>query len=403
MLYIPPTQNPFLAQSMSMLQNIGMMYLGHQLKMQDQDKQLEQQKTIRAEETQAKLAMEGFTPVSNEQQMGDVGNGPPTGQVNIYGKSYNQPKPQVMPISVGGKDYGVAIRLGDKIQIVPRDKTELGAYKIGDTKEFKVGEKIATGLYTGNPDDNLGGIPGWKQTFDAPRQMEQDKRPADFVEYAMPDGKILHLRANEQPPNGARRVYASSIAGSKYVDEKGNALYFDKTDQKLKPSPVEGGGPVKTGPQKLPVTEQEKLVGFSQLNDTANWIEKNFDQNYVGPLTGRVREGTSKVFNDPKFVEFKSKLGQLRTIVYSLSGKQINETELKWLDERILPELTSPSKNFNATLKVFKDWLKTKNDMLVKAYKAQNYEVSDMMGSGPNSEESYDAEYVPGKGLVPVK
>lgn len=124
-MYIPPTQNPFLQQSMGLLQNIGLMYLGHQLKREDQERALEQQKQIRAEEAHTKMVMEGFTPVTNEQMMGDVGGGAPADQVNIYGKSFNVPKPTIVPITAGGVDTGqVGIKYRDKFTIVPKDSLE---------------------------------------------------------------------------------------------------------------------------------------------------------------------------------------------------------------------------------------------------------------------------------------
>jgi hypothetical protein len=106
MLYIPPTQNPFLAQSMSMLQNIGMMYLGHQLKQQDTEKQQAYQEDLKKQELETKLVLSGYRPKSPTEQMGDVGNGPPSEneitlpKVGTWSKRESKP-PKMIQLDIG--------------------------------------------------------------------------------------------------------------------------------------------------------------------------------------------------------------------------------------------------------------------------------------------------------------
>lgn len=91
MLYIPPTQNPFLMQSMNMLQNIGMMYLGHNLKQQDIDKQQAYHRQLMQEEGDTKMQLAGYTPASGYDQA-EAGGAMPSTQVRAYGKAYNKPE-----------------------------------------------------------------------------------------------------------------------------------------------------------------------------------------------------------------------------------------------------------------------------------------------------------------------
>ena len=118
MLYIPPTQNPFLMQSMNMLQNIGMMYLGHNLKRTDEERQRAVQEESRKRDLDTKLVLAGYKPVTEEQQMGDIGNGPPPAdQVSIRGLgSYVKPKEDPRVFTAGGATF-VADKEGKLTQV----------------------------------------------------------------------------------------------------------------------------------------------------------------------------------------------------------------------------------------------------------------------------------------------
>jgi hypothetical protein len=117
-MYIPPTQNPFLQQSMGLLQNIGLMYLGHNLKQQDQEKQQAYQEEQRQRELDTKLVLAGYKPVTPEQQMGDVGNGPPAAnQVSIKGLgNYLTPSNEPKIFTAGGATF-IADKEGKLTQV----------------------------------------------------------------------------------------------------------------------------------------------------------------------------------------------------------------------------------------------------------------------------------------------
>ena len=80
----------------------------------------------------------------------------------------------------------------------------------------------------------------------------------------------------------------------------------------------------------------------------------------TGPVKGRYRQFMSKWFDDPEFEKFKTSLSKLIPVVYGLTGKQLNQWELTWLQTEILPEITQPTANFLERFKDFNDWVKTR-------------------------------------------
>jgi hypothetical protein len=101
-----------------MLQNIGMMYLGHNLKQSDEERQRAVQEESRKRDLDTKLVLAGYKPVTGEQQMGDVGNGPPPAdQVSIRGLgSYVKPKEDPRVFTAGGATF-VADKEGKLTQV----------------------------------------------------------------------------------------------------------------------------------------------------------------------------------------------------------------------------------------------------------------------------------------------
>ena len=90
----------------------------------------------------------------------------------------------------------------------------------------------------------------------------------------------------------------------------------------------------------------------------------------TGPVTGRTRKYGSKFYSDKDYTQLKNRVGQLRTIVYGMSGKAINESELSWLKEDILPSLLQPSDNFEVTLNEYEAWVKRNSALLEREYPA---------------------------------
>jgi hypothetical protein len=127
-------------------------------------------------------------------------------------------------------------------------------------------------------------------------------------------------------------------------------------------------------PRPLPANEIQGLKTLDNLYDISGSL-KGIGTKYAGPIVGRARLLSAKVFDDPEFVKTKSELGKLMPIIYALSGKQINEWEKKWLKEDIIPNLTSPGGNFEATLDSFKTWIDSKRKDLRSGYEESGYRI----------------------------
>lgn len=103
-------------------------------------------------------------------------------------------------------------------------------------------------------------------------------------------------------------------------------------------------------PPEMITTEQQ----IGTLKETLNRVKKSYDPGYVGFIAGRVGKlGEKTVGVGEKASSFYSDLAQLRnTLVYLMSGKQINEQEYKRLTEQ-MPVETMPVSTFNARMKNF--------------------------------------------------
>jgi hypothetical protein len=107
--------------------------------------------------------------------------------------------------------------------------------------------------------------------------------------------------------------------------------------------------------------ETGSLAVYSDLYDVSAELEELYDETLVGPFEGNVERMKSVFVGTPEFTKFKSMADRLRTIVYGFSGKQINETELVWLDG-LLPKMYNPDENFIARLTSIKDWVADKQE-----------------------------------------
>lgn len=114
-------------------------------------------------------------------------------------------------------------------------------------------------------------------------------------------------------------------------------------------------------PKNQPVMPSEQVSGLQQiqtLKDALKTASDSYDPNYVGPAAGRISAAQESVLGGAGFSEkraiFYSALEQLRnSLVYLLSGKQINENEFKRLEKQLPGRNLAPTV-FNARMKEFK-------------------------------------------------
>jgi hypothetical protein len=118
---------------------------------------------------------------------------------------------------------------------------------------------------------------------------------------------------------------------------------------------------LKIGKGSQPTSEQLNKKEFSRLlrSKVEEINEITADTNLTGPIQGPVRRALAETLGgQDEFVKLKQLLDSLIIRVYMLSGKQINETELKFL-QSIQPQSNDPTSTFRTRLKGFYDELKT--------------------------------------------
>lgn len=203
---------------------------------------------------------------------------------------------------------------------------------------------------------------------------------------------IIHLPGNQAPPK--EYVPYSSMANTPTniflgQDVNTGAPIFGSSKGPPNPRAVQTPQGTEIGPKagRLPAEQQKQLVDLQNVGQSADTVLKTLEQsksveNWLGYFSGKARNISSAVTADPEWIGFKNQVGQLRAVVYGLSGKQINESELKWLKEELLPQLESPGPNFKATLKNLKDWVSRNKGNLEQAYKEQGYIVGGTQGGG---------------------
>jgi hypothetical protein len=197
----------------------------------------------------------------------------------------------------------------------------------------------------------------------------------------MEDGSVLWIGRDKEPPRGSR-PFAPPTVQFIGTDQQGNPLLMEtkgQTPGKITSVPS-GNQKVLPKTGRLSAEQQKVLVDLEAVNTSIQEVANAFNSEFVGPISGRAQNIKSKFMSTPEFTKFQKTLGQLRAVVYGLSGKQINESELEWLKEEILPQLTAPGPNFIATLRVLEDWVQSKHTASTKAFEEQGHIVG-----GPKS------------------
>lgn len=197
------------------------------------------------------------------------------------------------------------------------------------------------------------GVAKWGSKY---HSLEGQKEFADYL--STPEG---NREAEEFQKQYTKRNSPPTVVqtdkGFRLVEKEGSSSQVTE----------EGGKPV------YRVTPSEVKTSHVALNDNIKSVEgvwEAYNKGLVGPVTGRAKQLGSKFFADQEITTLKRRAAQLRTVIYGLSGKQINESEQTWLKEEILPELIQPSENFEVALKEFDSWVKRRKGLLEQEYPA---------------------------------
>jgi len=313
-MYIPRRPNPWMQMLPQVTANIITQNLAQKYRTEAEERELKRSEKLRLE--QYKVA--GYRP-SDKKHKPDV----MVGDVGLVA-----PKKSVQLVQAGGMTFPVTMQ-------TPYGETEGTPLKIG--------------------------------------AAVQPRAEKAYVTWKTPSGEIQNLRSGVAPPRGSVKYSEPTIQFIGTDPTSGKPLIMNTRGQpNIRTAQTPGKGRLQSKIARPVSAEQQKsLSDLKSIGTSIKDVRANFKSSFVGPVVGRGRKLTSKVFNDPEFVKFKNFTGQLRAIVYGLSGKQINEAELRWLTQEILPGLENPGANFNATLDVLERWAVQKHKETSKAFKDQ--------------------------------
>jgi hypothetical protein len=133
--------------------------------------------------------------------------------------------------------------------------------------------------------------------------------------------------------------------------DKGYVGYNKRTNSF---EPIQGEVQYKLTPTEVKTAVMNLNGNLSSIKAIREITDRN---PLTGPIVGRTRQIGTQYYSDEEATKLKNRLAQLRTVIYGLSGKQINESEQDWLKNEVLPNMTNPSANFEVTLNEFENWL----------------------------------------------
>jgi hypothetical protein len=248
---------------------------------------------------------------------------------------------------------------------------------------------------------------------DAMKMKQTENRSLqDKTQKFLKDGKIWAQDYDYDTKTGTRTAVGQPYeyrdpASNIFVGTVGGkpAIMPSKGTPTISTTDTPGNQPIEPKTDARMTNDQIKgLVGFRDLQNIAGEL-MGAGRKFGGPITGRVRKITSQFIDDPEFVAIRNRAGQLRPIIYALSGKQINPSEQEWLEKEILPNLTQPGANFDATLKTFINWVQRKRISEATALKASGYIVPEDLlsdkGNYQKPEQNNNADsFLRKKGLI---
>jgi hypothetical protein len=177
----------------------------------------------------------------------------------------------------------------------------------------------------------------------------------------------MTVKAAQDPAFGEKRQeWANNRTAGKFqdvgvaADDPNDLIIFDPK-RGMQYRTRSGGDALSQLLTTATADESGSLAVYKDLHSVTEELMANFDENLVGLFDGNIENMKAKFTGTPAFTKFKSLSDRLRTIVYGFSGKQINETELVWLDG-ILPKMHNPDENYMARLESISEWVADKQN-----------------------------------------
>jgi hypothetical protein len=233
------------------------------------------------------------------------------------------------------------------------DTAKLAPFLKAQTKEFNIPADLDTFLA------GQAGMQGWNY-------MTPEGRQAAMQWYGTPQGQQAYNAWWERRKTTAPPIYNFLQTSEGYAPGNVRAGTVGAPTGKAKPL---------TGEM---ITAEQQI---STLKDTLDQAKKLYKPDWVGPVVGRtagVLEQTVGI--DPKRSAFNAQVAQMKnTLVYLMSGKQINEQEYERLRAQ-LPDINLPPKNFQARMGEFE---RTLNSIIMNRRKNMGgYGISSGANTG---------------------
>ena len=268
---------------------------------------------------------------------------------------------------ISGKEYIVGDATGEDIRRIVTGKTEPTTkyQKVGETdKGLSLGYDSTTNQYIVTLKD--GTIQPFDENIHGKKIEKETKVPSlgNIAEIAIGRKFVDPAYLTDPEKHKEALKWLATEEGSKELKKTRDeltapAVTFLQTAEGFIPATTKGEGigtvgkPTGLGkplPSEMITTEQQ----IGTLKETLGRVKKNYDPAYVGFVAGRLGKfGEKTIGVGEKASSFYSDVAQLRnTLIYLMSGKQINEQEYKRLTEQ-MPVETMPVSTFNARMKNF--------------------------------------------------
>lgn len=282
-----------------------------------------------------------------------------TNRITGYGGDLNDPQPEYLKRDTGQKDWSKAMGRPDVQSLL---STEAGSKMFlnmlsaqGKVQDLTSKKPFNRGQY-GTIDERTG-----NEMYPATPESPKQPAPSQPTYLSKAQQELVQMKAHGATPEqitqmesyiknlaeGRTTYSAVELEGQGVVPWDSRRGEFKSPTGKFKPT---------TGLTKTSYTWiQDNLDSMDKLKSLSNLYDAN-----TGFLTGRVKGIIAKGVNSPEYQELRSTLGQLRTIIYGFSGKQINEQEAEWLKTEIIPEMTNPTENFEVKINILDEWLQDK-------------------------------------------
>lgn len=194
-----------------------------------------------------------------------------------------------------------------------------------------------------------------REYYGAPTQLQKHQDELAAIRAANPnDPRIPQYEA-------VIEKLQIGVPGYRFIEGPGGELIV--ADPKR--GKIKGGSGQFT---ETPEAVNMQIRSLADIGESARNIKSVLSRGATGPVEGRARKVGTLFFNDKDQQALINYLGQLRPIIYGLSGKQINEAEQAWLDREILPRLEQPDENFGVTLNIFNQWVDRKLKSMKEQY-----------------------------------